>query len=177
MEGVIDLLYLVVPPLVALLAIRRRRHRGEAVAGEVVLERYLFWYLIIAVGVSGVLDGVGQMFDGEDTAELNEWAYSPFVIELGFTNFAFGVIGLLCIKVKGTWWYAAGVGYSIFLALAAYYHVYDWLGNGNDSSGNIGPTLWADIGVAVVVPVLCYFHARSTARTTNARAPLTSPGS
>jgi hypothetical protein len=164
--GVIDFVYLVVPALVALASMRRRRHRGEEVTREIAVERFFFWYLIIAVGIAGLIAGLTQMFNGDETAELNDWVESPFVVELGMMNFTFGVLGLLCAKVKGTWWYAAGVGYALFLLLAAYYHLYDWLGNGNDSSGNTGLTVYADIGVAVVLLTLSALHARSAARST-----------
>lgn len=155
-----ELLYLVLPPVVALFTLSRRRRRGEEVTREVVVERFLFWYLVLAVGVAGVLDGFSQMFDPDATAELNNWTESQFTIELGMMNFAFGVLGLCCIKARGSWRYAAGVGYSIFLLLAAYYHLHDWLGNGNDSDGNMGPSLWADIGVALALLVLCWIDSR-----------------
>jgi hypothetical protein len=157
-----ELLYLVVPPVIALSAVSRRRRRGGEVTRGAAVERFLFWYLVIAVGVAGVLDGLSQMFNPEATAALNHWTDSQFILELGFMNFAFGVLGLACIRARGSWRYATGVGYAIFLLLAAYYHLYDWLGNGNESAGNVGPSLWADIAVAVVLLVLCSLDARET---------------
>jgi hypothetical protein len=165
--GAVDFVYLIIPSLVALAAIRRHRHRGEEVTRDFKLDRYFFWYLVLAVGVAGVIAGLSQMFNGDDTAELNDWVDSPFVIELGMMNFAFGILGLLCIKIQGTWWYAAGVGYALFLLMAAYYHLFDWLANGNDSDGNTGLSLYADIGVAVVLLTLSALHARSAARATS----------
>ncbi|MGH2923249.1 MAG: DUF6790 family protein [Solirubrobacterales bacterium] len=155
-----EFLYLLVPPIVALLALHRRRRRGEAITREAVIERFLFWYLVLAVGVAGVIDGLSQMFDPDATAELNEWAESQFTIELGMMNFAFGLLGLACIKARGSWRYAAGVGYAIFLLLAAYYHLHDWIANDNDSDGNTGPSLYADIGVALVLIALCWLDSR-----------------
>jgi len=156
-----EFLYLLVPPIVAVLALERRRRRGEIVTREAVIERFLFWYLVLAVGVAGVLDGLSQMFDGEETAELNEWTNSQFVIELGMMNFAFGLLGLACIKARGSWRYAAGIGYAIFLLLAAYYHLHDWIANDNDSDGNTGPSLWADIAVALALIALCWLDSRA----------------
>ncbi len=171
MLGLFDLLYIIVPTVVALAIIRHRRRRGEEVSREVAIGIYLFWFLIFAVGVAGIFDGLSQMFNGDETAELNEWPESPFVIELGMMNFTFGVLGLLCIKIKGTWWYAAGVGYALFLLMAAYYHVFDWVANGNNSDGNTGLALYSDILAAVLLIALCVLHARGATRRERAPSP------
>jgi hypothetical protein len=155
-----ELAYLVVPAVVGGISLERRRRRGEQVTREVAVEHLLFWYLVLAVGVAGLLDGFSQMFDPDATADLNEWTESQAFIELGMMNFAFGVLGICCIKARGSWRYAAAVGYSIFLLLAAYYHLHDWLGNDNDSDGNMGPSLYSDIGVAIVLLVLSWLDSR-----------------
>jgi peptidoglycan/LPS O-acetylase OafA/YrhL len=158
-----ELLYLVVPAVVGLIAVERRRRRGEEVDRVAI---FLFWYLVLAVGVAGLLDGFSQMFDPDATADLNDWPESQAFIELGMMNFSFGVLGICCIKAKGSWRYAAGVGYAIFLLLAAYYHLHDAYGNGNHSDGNTGPSLWSDIGVATLLLVLCWLDSRKSERWT-----------
>ena len=163
-----ELIYLVVPALVGLIAVERRSRRGELVTREDKVRIFLFWYLVLAVGGAGLLDGFSQMFDPDATADLNDWPESQAFIELGMMNFSFGVLGICCIWAKGSWRYAAGVGYSIFLLLAAYYHLHDAYGNGNHSDGNTGPSLWSDIGVALILLVLCWLDSRERRPVTTA---------
>ena len=156
------LVYVVLPFALALMSVRRGRARGDSADGHYLLDRLLFWYLVIAVGVAGTLSGLSQMFNGEMTARLNDWPYSPFVVELGCMNLAFGLLGLLCIRIKGTWWYAVGVGYGIFMALAAYYHIYDYFAHSNTAAGNspLGIVFWTDLILAIALLVLSALHAR-----------------
>ena len=157
------LVYVILPPALALISLRRGRARGASTERHYFLDRLLFWYLVIAVGVAGTLSGVSQMFNGEMTARLTGWPYSPFVVELGFMNLAFGVLGLLCIRIKGTWWYAVGVGYGIFMGLAAYYHIYDYFAHSNTSAGNspLGIVFWTDLILAIALLVLSALHAHT----------------
>lgn len=157
---VIKLLLVVILPVTLALITFRRSSVGAG--GRYLLDRLLFWYLVILVGGYGTLLGFSQMFNGEWTANLNGWPYSPFVIELGFANLAFGLLGLSCVRIKGTWWYAAGVAFSLYLGLAAYFHVYDFVANNNTSAGNspTNITLWTDIVGTVALLVLCALHAR-----------------
>jgi hypothetical protein len=163
MLAVFDLLYLVVPLVVPTIAVFMGRARGRSAGGHYVIEEFLYWLLLIGVGVAGVLDGLNQMFNGHATAKLNDWPYSPFVIELGFAVFTFGVLGLLCIRIRGTWWYATCVGWAIYLLLAAIYHVYGFVAKGNASAGNVGLVLWSDIATGATLLILCVLHARSVA--------------
>ena len=157
------LVYVILPPALAFISMRRGRARGDGTEEHYFLDRLLFWYLVIAVGVAGTLSGISQMFNGEMTARLTGWPYSPFVVELGFMNLAFGILGLLCIRIKGTWWYAVGVGYGIFMGLAAYYHIYDYFAHSNTSAGNspLGIVFWTDLLLAVALLGLSAVHAYS----------------
>jgi hypothetical protein len=116
-----------------------------------VAETFLLYYLVIGVGVQGLLAGMQQLFASERVAEYVGWPDSPFVHELGSMNLAFGLLGVLCIWVRGTWWHATAIGYSLFLAMAAGGHIADLVVNDNTSAGNVGPTLWADIYLPVAI--------------------------
>ena len=97
---VIKLLLVVILPVTLALISFRRRRTGGAADWRYLLDRLLFWYLVILVGGYGVLLGISQTLNGEWTARLNGWQYSPFVVELGYANLAFGILGLLCIRIK-----------------------------------------------------------------------------
>jgi hypothetical protein len=158
MLSLFDFTYLVLPAAIALLAGWYAHHRGRPEPFGV--SRFLFWYVLIGVGAAGVLDGLSQVFYGQATARLTDWPYSPFLIELGFMNFSFGVIGLVSCWIAGGWRQAAAVGYALFLALASAYHVYDAVVNHNLSAGNVGLVLVADIGVSCLLFILTFLEMR-----------------
>lgn len=114
-----------------------------------------------SVGAAGLIDGLSQVFAGQQTARLNQWPNSPFVIELGFMSCAFGLLGILSIWVRGTWRQATAVGYGVFLLLAATYHVYDAAAKRNYSAGNLGPAPWMDVSVGIILVSLAALTART----------------
>ncbi|MDP2013850.1 MAG: hypothetical protein Q8L05_06450 [Actinomycetota bacterium] len=136
--------FIVLPFLMALLL---RRHTQPYVT------RLFDSFLFIGVGVQGILDGLQQMTGGEEVAQYVGWAYSPFVGELGTMNFAFGVLGLIAPWASRGWKIATALGYGMFLAWAAVGHISDAI-SGDDSIGNIGPTLWSDVVIAAALLVL-----------------------
>lgn len=92
-------------------------------------ENLLLYFLIINVGVQGVLCGLVQMFQGQAVAHHLEWSWSPFVTLLGMANFSFGVLGLLCYwRRTGDFWMATALGYGLFLFLAFIGHLYHFVG-------------------------------------------------
>lgn len=141
MNGTFDLVCLVLPALVALGAGWGAHRRGQS--KPFGAQCFFFWYVVIGVGAAGLIDGLSQVFAGQQTASLNQWPNSPFVIELGFMSCAFGLLGILSIWVRGTWRQATAVGYGVFLLLAALYHVYDAAANRTTRPATLGqPSGW-----------------------------------
>lgn len=140
--AIFHILLIVLPPLFALGEIYSAQ---EQLALKDRLDIFLLYYLVIGVGAQGVVAGYKQITRGEESAAYLNWPYSPFVKELGYMNLSFGVLGISCYFITGTWWEAVGIGYSIFLLLAAYNHILDAVENRNFSLGNVGPTLWSDV--------------------------------
>lgn len=147
----IALFYIVLIVLPILLALSDITSTETKLSFKEKLDIFLLYYLVIGVGVQGVIAGYNQITKGEETAAYLNWPYSPFVKELGYMNLSFGVLGISCYFVSGTWWEAVGIGYSIFLLLAAYNHILDAVENRNFSLGNLGPTLWSDILIPGVI--------------------------
>lgn len=141
----IAIFYIILIVLPILLAIGDISSAASTLTFKEKLDIFLLYYLVIGVGMQGVIAGYNQITKGEETAAYLNWPYSPFVKELGYMNLSFGVLGISCYFITGTWWEAVGIGYSIFLLLAAYNHIIDALENKNFSIGNLGPTLWSDI--------------------------------
>lgn len=157
MLAIAHLLFILLPPVLASLHLGLSRgwpDRRRAV------ECFLVYHLVIGVGVQGVSAGLKQVWDGEAVAAYVGWSYSPFVREVGFSNLAFGVLGLLAPWCRGSWRDAAGVGYSVFLLLAAGGHLRSLLDDGNLSIGNAGPTLWSDLYLPAVILGLLVLRRR-----------------
>jgi hypothetical protein len=61
------------------------------------------------------------------------------------TNLAFGVLGLLCARLRGTFWYATAIGQGIFLLGASVVHAREMIKEKNFNPGNAGPIFYFDI--------------------------------
>jgi len=112
---------------------------------ERLLELALLWFFAVIVGCGGLFGFTGHTLVADDVARQIGWpAGNPFQTEVAFTNLAFGVLGLLCIRFRGDFWLATAIGWGIFLFGAGITHSIDLLAHGNDAPNNVGPVLWGD---------------------------------
>ncbi|AHE98299.1 DUF6790 family protein [Thioalkalivibrio paradoxus] len=140
------ILFLLIPPVSAALWWHHRRNIGARYR-PILLKHLVF----VGVGVQGFMAGLKQIFTGESIAAYLDWAYSPFVAELGLMNLSFGILGLIAPFASRGFLIATSLGYGIFLIGAATGHLYDVINTGNLALGNIGPTLWSDILIPLVL--------------------------
>ncbi|EKQ53919.1 MAG: hypothetical protein B655_1085 [Methanobacterium sp. Maddingley MBC34] len=107
--------------------------------------------LVITVGFGSIWASIGHSFFANHVASSIGWAPgSPFQQEVAFANLAFGVLGILCIWIRGNFWTATVIGVSIFLLGDAMGHISNLFVTGNYASGNAGAVLVLDI----LVPLL-----------------------
>jgi Family of unknown function (DUF6790) len=116
----------------------------------------LLFFLMFCVGIQGIVTGVLQMFGAEGHCTYSGRPWSPFVWELGMMNISYGVLGVLCYWLRGSFWAATGIGYSIFLLLAFCGHIYEVISKQNYNIGSIGPQVWVDLSIALVLLVLIF---------------------
>jgi hypothetical protein len=116
------------------------------------LEVYLLWWLALAIGVASALAAAEHVFNGAQTAAMIGFTRGDggFQFENAMGDLSIGVVGLLCLRIRGTFWLAV-----LVVTAVQYYgdmvgHLYQWLANGNTHSGNIGPPLAVDIIVPTV---------------------------
>ena len=89
-----------------------------------VIHILLLYALVLGVGVIGLpLGFVPHVFFPDKAAELIGWAPSPFQLEVGFHDGAWGILGFLCIWIGGLFWLATGLGWSFFMLGATYGHI------------------------------------------------------
>jgi hypothetical protein len=126
-----------------------------------VVEIFLLYFLCVQWGFGGILTALPHIIVPDYIAEYIGWpAGSPFQLELGFASLGLGVLGALCIWLRGTFWLAPAIGFPIFLYGAAYVHLRDIAAHGNLSPGNAGIPLVFDLLIPTIVLGLCVAYAR-----------------
>ena len=139
-----------------------------------IISTLLLYLLVINVGVGGLFGFMGHAFRADQVAQSIGWAPgSPFQFEIAVSNLAFGILGILCIWIRGNFWIATGLGSSVFALGAAYGHLRDIVVNQNLSIYNAGPILWVgDILMPVLILSLLVLLKISTEHESISSSPL-----
>lgn len=121
--------------------------------GKRAVELLLLYLLVFCAGVGCLFSFSGHLFLADYVAESIGWTTgSPFQFEVGMANLAFGVLGILCIWLRGNFWTATVTGLTVFLWGAAAGHFREAFLAGNFNPGNFGMVLWVnDIAVPLVM--------------------------
>lgn len=126
--------FIILGAVAALIHLAMTRPKGRGAVLDVVL----LHALIFNVGCVGLLFGfIPHVFFPERAAAAIGWAGgSPFQYEVGFHDGAWGLLGFLCIRFRGLFWLATGLGWSFFLLGAAYGHLHDTVVRANYAPNN-----------------------------------------
>lgn len=120
-----------------------------------VFEVFLIWFLFIMIGIGCVWAFIGHVFMSNFVAATIGWpAGNPFQLEVGVANLSFGVLGLLCLKLRDNFLLATVIASSIFLLGAGYIHITNIMQTGNLAPGNAGFALYFDILMPILLVVL-----------------------
>jgi hypothetical protein len=139
------------------------RHK-EPRTRESTLEIVLMYWLMIAIGLAGIVGGLYHLFDGKEIAEEIGFTRGNggFQTEVGFGDIAIGVAGFLCRFIRDPlFWLAVLVVAAISLWGDAYGHIYQWIEYDNTDVDNNGPVLYYDILVPLVGIVLYVLMMRA----------------
>lgn len=130
--------------------------RGRKMTSRQRLEYAVRWWF--GGGALGLLVAAsGHLFAADQVAESIGWPTgSPFQREVGFSDLAWGMLGVLCIRMRGTIREAFVIGTAIFLWGAAGGHIYEMLTQGNFSRNNSGVLLAIDILLPVANALLLW---------------------
>lgn len=118
------------------------------------IELFLLYQIVFSVGLTSLLAFVGLTFMDKYVADYTEWPHSPFEQQLANVNLAFGILGILSIWLRGYFWAATVIGFSIWIFSDGIHHLYHYFVHRNVSKGNIGVPLITDL---VVPPLLMFF--------------------
>jgi hypothetical protein len=139
--------------------------------GARVLELTALWFVVVGLGVNGVLAGLVHLGPGAPAAaESIGWSPSPFQWENGGSDLAVGLAGLAVAwrRFRGGWMSAVIAVAFVQLWLDGIQHVTQWLLHGNTAPDNVGA-----IPTCFLVPAIA---ALTTWAARRAAARRTAPG-
>lgn len=119
------------------LAYRRNWHCPQA--AEVLLG----YVLLFNMGIVGLLAAYAHVFMGPEIAAQIGWQPgSPFQFEIGMANLSYGVLGVLAFWIRGRFWDAAIIGWSILLLGCFVGHLIQYFAYNDAAPLNIGVYIW-----------------------------------
>lgn len=128
---------------------------GTVITLNIAISVFLLWFLVIGIGITGIIAFTGHFFNADKVAEKIGWPKgSPFQREIAFSNLGIGIAGLLCFFFRDGFWLAVIVMYSVFSVGAGIGHIYEQRKNENVSEYNTGAVVAFDLFMPVVLIVL-----------------------
>jgi hypothetical protein len=153
----------VVYALVAMLgtAVHLWRHPADRAAGRAI-EVALIWWLVVTIGIAGIVGAGFHLFDGPAIAREIGFTRGDggFQTEVGFGDLALGVIAVLAIWFRDRFLLAVVIVAAISLWGDAYGHIHQAAVNDNHDPDNTGPVLYADILFPLVAATLYVIRER-----------------
>ena len=115
---------------------------------------------LITVGVTSVFAFIGHTVFADTTAASIGWpAGNPFQSEVAVANLAVGVLGILCYWMRGNFWIASVIGFSIWWLGDAVVHIRSIVVEANYAPNNAGVTFYLDILIpAILIALLGYYR-------------------
>ena len=132
-----------------------RRSSGAAIAGT-----YLLYLLFFYVGLMGLLTAYAHVFRPVETSASIGWSTSPYEYEVGMADLTVGVLGVLCLKFRGNFWWATAIANAVWLLGDAVGHVRQMTLNNNHAANNSGIFLVTEFVMPLVILSLTLYHRR-----------------
>jgi hypothetical protein len=124
-----------------------------------VAQIFLLWFLVITVGVSGVFAFIGHTVFADATAQSIGWPTgNPFQSEVAVANLSVGILGILCYWMRGNFWIATVIGFSVWWLGDAVVHIRSIVVDANYAPDNAGVTFYLDILVPVLLIALLVYY-------------------
>jgi hypothetical protein len=124
------------------------------------IELLLLYQIVFSLGITSLVAFGALSLMKEYIATYTGWPACPFEQQLANVNLAFGVLGILSIWLRGLFWVATVLGFSIWILSDGFHHLYEYHVLNNFSEGNVGVPLWTDFLVPMVLLILLYLYLR-----------------
>jgi hypothetical protein len=132
---------------------RSSRSDARSVAGI-----YLLYFLVIYVGLMGLLTAYGHVFRPVQTSASIGWSTSPYEYEVGMADLTLGVLGILCLFLRGSFWLATAVANAVWLLGDAVGHLRELILRNNRATNNSGIFLAVEFVMPCVILLLALYH-------------------
>jgi hypothetical protein len=135
----------------------RRRSSRVAIAGT-----YLLYLLVIYVGLMGLLTAYAHVFRPIQTSASIGWSTSPYEYEVGMADLTVGVLGILCLWLRGNFWLATAIANAVWLLGDAVGHIRQTLLYNNHAANNSGIFLVTEITMPFIILFLAFYGHKSS---------------
>ncbi|MGO4514989.1 DUF6790 family protein [Terriglobus sp. 2YAB30_2] len=135
-------------------------------SGTVIAETYLRYLLFFYVGLMGVLTAYAHVFRPVETSASIGWSTSPYEYEVGMADLTVGVLGVLCLRFRDSFWLATAIANAVWLLGDAVGHIRQMTLNNNHAANNSGIFLVTEIITPLVVLALALYCHRRKGRVT-----------
>lgn len=130
-----------------------------------VVDTFLSYILLFCVGILGFLGFYAHVFDSQETAQLIGWLPSPFQYEMGMTNLAIGILGVLSFWLRDNFRLATVIAYFVIFVGCFIGHLIEFF-KGNTAPYNIGIAIWlTDLIIPFIVVSLLGWLYRNRSET------------
>lgn len=121
---------------------------------------FLAYFLMIGVGLQSLLVGHLEIYRPEVVAAYLGWENSPFLLELGKANIAFGVMGILSFWFGNGWRESTAVGYGLFMLMLGIGHYHYYIDEAHAHNPIIGVLVATDLIMAACLFTLLFLRRR-----------------
>ena len=125
---------------------------------------YLLYLLFIYVGLMGILTAYAHVFRPEQTSASIGWSTSPYEYEVGMADLTVGVLGVLCLWIRGNFWLATAIANAVWLLGDAVGHIRQITIHNNHAENNSGIFLIVEIIAPLVILALALYHRSAMAK-------------
>lgn len=126
-----------------------------------IIELFLLYQLVFNVGITSFVAFIGLNFLDDVVENYTRWPSCPYAQELANVNLAYGVLGILSIWNRKSFWTAIVIGFSIWIFADALHHIYDAEVNQNYSYANLGALLYTDIFIPLLLCITLVLYLKT----------------
>jgi hypothetical protein len=124
-----------------------------------VAQIFLLWFLVISVGLLSVVFFISHTVFADSSAALIGWPTgNPFQYEVAVANLTIGTLGILCYWIRGNFWVATVIAFSVQWLGAAMVHIRDIVVAANYAPNNAGVTFYLDILMPLILIALLVYY-------------------
>ena len=127
-----------------------------------IARTFLLYLFVFYVGLMGLLTAWAHVFQPIRTSASIGWSTSPYEYEVGMADLTVGVLGVLCLWLRGNFWLATAIANAVWLLGDAVGHIRQMTLNNNHAANNSGIFLIAEIITPLLILILALYNHSTT---------------